>query len=463
MKEREPRSTNHDVAKTARESRSKGRTRRLLIAGVVAALVAATGVGVAQNPEMFGLDWIAKQDPDSDGDGLSDDVERAGWSTSDETVHRADPEVSDTDGDGLVDGDEADFDLDPGDRDSDGDSIEDGREVHVTGTAPGISDTDGDGFDDGYEESNSKSRGLDPLVADVKVSKTSYATDFAIGAVAGDAWRKDSLAWLGGSLASGSSSAIPVIGWIVGAVADLRDAIASAIRGDWVGSGFSALGVVPYAGDAAAIPGKAAKFASRNPGLTASVAAAVVAIPKLSDDIKLKSVKALHPGTKDLLESGASGKSLIRLSKGRTNLDALSAATKRPGHVAGATARFLPDGPAGEKYLESVILKKAKTVTTQVSASMRQCVKVCNAVLRRFDVLADGVAHEAKVGYKYLTSDVKMQIQSDVWARKNGEIKDAHWHFLASGHTNKLGASENLLEYLEKYDVPYTIHLPSKV
>lgn len=462
MIEHEPRATERETVEDLRESRPKGRSRRLLVAGIVAVLVAGAVIGVAQDPDRFGFDWIAAQDPDADGDGLSDEIERAGWLTSDQELHQTDANVADSDGDGLEDGDEADFDLDPNERDSDGDGIEDGREVHLVGTSASLSDTDGDGFDDVYEYTNSDNRGLDPLVADVKVSKTTYATDFAIGSLAGDAWRKDSLAWMAGNLASGGSSAIPVIGWVVGAIADLRDAIASAIRGDWVGSGFSAIGVVPYGGDAAAIPGKAAKFASRNPGLTTSVAAAIVAIPKVSDDIKFRTVRTLHPGSADLLKAGASKKTLLRLAAGRTNLDALAAAVKRPGHVVGAPAQFLADGPSGEKYLERVVLKKATSVTTQVSASTKECIRVCNATLRRFDAVADGIAHEAKVGFKYLTSEMKMQIRSDVWARKNGEVEGVHWHFFASGHTDKVGASESLLEYLEKYDIPYTIHLPAR-
>ncbi|MEU4244782.1 hypothetical protein [Actinoplanes sp. NPDC026619] len=68
------------------------------------------------------------------------------------------------------------------------------------------------------------------------------------------------MAWLAGNLCSGGLSAIPVVGWILGGLADLRDTIAGLIHGDWVSAGLSILGVVPYVGEAVAIPGKAARF-----------------------------------------------------------------------------------------------------------------------------------------------------------------------------------------------------------
>ena len=56
--------------------------------------------------------------PDSDGDGLPDDVETS--------ITNTDPNDADTDDDGLTDGSELGGGTDPNDTDSDGDGIQDG-------------------------------------------------------------------------------------------------------------------------------------------------------------------------------------------------------------------------------------------------------------------------------------------------------------------------------------------------
>jgi len=92
---------------------------------------------------------------DSDGDGLSDALERD---------LGTDPYNPDTDGDGLWDGvEDANRngvyepglgESDPTDEDSDGDGLTDGLEVTYLGTDPTNPDTDGDGVIDGVEDAN---------------------------------------------------------------------------------------------------------------------------------------------------------------------------------------------------------------------------------------------------------------------------------------------------------------------
>jgi hypothetical protein len=80
------------------------------------------------------------------------DYEPDGLVNSNEYVHNTNPELSDTDGDGLHDQAEVDIhNTQPDNADSDGDGLSDGDEVNVHGTDPNNGDHDGDGFSDGEE------------------------------------------------------------------------------------------------------------------------------------------------------------------------------------------------------------------------------------------------------------------------------------------------------------------------
>jgi cysteine-rich repeat protein len=106
---------------------------------------------------------------DTDGDGLPDGLESgleapegvsapATFTPDADPATRTDPNVADSDADGLVDGEEDtnangqvdDGETDPNVADMDGDGLLDGAEVEA-GSDPFDPDTDGDGFDDGFE------------------------------------------------------------------------------------------------------------------------------------------------------------------------------------------------------------------------------------------------------------------------------------------------------------------------
>jgi hypothetical protein len=94
---------------------------------------------------------VSSSTSDSDNDGLSD---------ADEDTWGTDPNVADSDLDGLDDGPEVyTYLTDPTDPDTDADGLEDGEEVHTYLTDPLDSDTDGGGVSDGLEVSS----GTDPL------------------------------------------------------------------------------------------------------------------------------------------------------------------------------------------------------------------------------------------------------------------------------------------------------------
>lgn len=96
---------------------------------------------------------------DGDGDGLSDAAEQYGWTvvvvdadgTRREVRVTSDPDLSDTDGDGVSDLDERTYRTHPRASDTDGDGLSDFRELNFTYSDPTRADTDGDGYVDGLE------------------------------------------------------------------------------------------------------------------------------------------------------------------------------------------------------------------------------------------------------------------------------------------------------------------------
>lgn len=105
---------------------------------------------------------VAALDPrlDTDGDGLMDVDELVGWLIRVDETGRpqgilerrvfSDPDMADTDGDGVLDGVERMVGSDPDSTDTDGDGLNDYDEVYRWGTGPASVDSDGD------------SRGQDP-------------------------------------------------------------------------------------------------------------------------------------------------------------------------------------------------------------------------------------------------------------------------------------------------------------
>ena len=106
---------------------------------------------------------------DTDGDGLLDGIETMTgiWMFDNETG--TNPLVSDSDSDGISDGDEIyETYTDPTNSDTDYDGLSDGEEVYQIGTDPNLDDTDWDGLLDGVETNTSFFRdetdtGSDPL------------------------------------------------------------------------------------------------------------------------------------------------------------------------------------------------------------------------------------------------------------------------------------------------------------
>jgi hypothetical protein len=72
-----------------------------------------------------------------------------------------------------------------------------------------------------------------------------------------------------------------VVGWVVGALADVRDAVGSAAKGEWAGAGLSVLGVLPVVGDVGKLVGRVVEFTRRHGKLEEVLRAVLRALPKL--------------------------------------------------------------------------------------------------------------------------------------------------------------------------------------
>jgi hypothetical protein len=107
----------------------------------------------------------AAAEVDSDGDGLTDEME---------TALGTDPLLPDSDADGVSDSDETDFyGTDALDPDTDGDGLDDAEELLTYGTNPLLDDTDDDDVSDGEEVA----AGSDPLdVVSVPATPTPIPT-----------------------------------------------------------------------------------------------------------------------------------------------------------------------------------------------------------------------------------------------------------------------------------------------
>jgi hypothetical protein len=153
--------------------KARKRPRVWVAAAAIVVLILALGGFAAVRLAPSQVDRIPGVSLDSDGDGLPDQDETAGWRTRTGTEFHTDPNDPDSDGDGLTDTDEAGPSAGGGstyagrsdpksvDTDSDGltDAVETGesstededREEFWVVANPIVADTDGDGIGDGDE------------------------------------------------------------------------------------------------------------------------------------------------------------------------------------------------------------------------------------------------------------------------------------------------------------------------
>jgi hypothetical protein len=404
------------------------------------------------------------------------------------------PSDTDTDGDGLSDHEEDELVTDKNNVDTDGDGLSDGVEMLDWGINPLSADSDGDSLRDDYETVHAEDQGLDPGRFDQQQSKWSYVTDFLIGMFAGDFNPIDSMAWLAGNLCSGGLSAIPVVGWILGGLADLRDTIAGVIHGDWVSAGLSILGVVPYVGDAIAIPGKAARFVIRFVHRLDETLRLVTRYDKIPDPVKDIALELILGGTYSFLQTGdqgfaaqplmrptglaaaaRTGKSrfsdddILQLSKGdRTKWKNVEDAMKSPNHKPGDAVAPQPRASAGEDAIRA-LLGGCSQVELNTTGFPRARSRSRTPDCTRTDPETGGLEiHEVKTGVPIWTEDLIDECLKDAWsltpegrAVHGQNITKVHWHFVAHSRHNSVGIHPPLLQCLNDNNIPYTIHAPT--
>lgn len=360
------------------------------------------------------------------------------------------PVKGDSDDDGLLDIEEIDISTDTRRADTDWDGLGDGEEYINTLTNPRSKDTDGDDYSDMYEISHAAD-GFSPFQVDVRMSKWTYAKQFAKGFIYGELRPDDTLAWLAGSLAS---SFLPP--------ADIPDFVGSLIHGDWVGAGLSLLGIIPVAGDAASISKKIGTFLARVPSSADEIFVFVAKMDKLSPEVRITILRVLVGSSFSRLESlGASPTQILRLARGRTNLSHLAQVTRHARHFASPGRFWASSSKVAENFVAGLVGATNSSAVRQIQVQRTLMGSGLKTTYRRWDIMKDRVAREVKSGDQVLTEGIRNQILADAYLRDVAkEIDEVFWHFVPSGRYNSLGASQELIDMLDQYNIKFTFHMP---
>ncbi len=114
-------------------------------------------------------------------------------------------------------------------------------------------------------------------------------------------------------------------------------------------------------------------------------------------------------------------------------------------------------GQTAEDYLRQ-LMRGSKTRFNDVPVLIGSKRNVL--AVREIDALAEGVAHESKVGFVRWTSSAKWQILKDAALVREGAagISEAHWHFWRSDITGRIGADPRVIRLLDRKGIRYTLH-----
>ncbi len=196
-------------------------------------------------------------DFDTDGDGLSDGEEVGTRQTGPDGDYYdgiTNPANADTDGDFIIDSEETEMGTNPVNADTDGDSLDDLTEINADFDPLNIN-PDGDSFSDAEEYA----RDSDPFYYDL--TGWEYAAAVVAGFTLGDAGQNTvDLGWLNPAYLQSFGY---IAGWLASGffvIGDIRDTLATLVRGDIADTFLNAIGLIPLLGDGTKVVRVFAKY-----------------------------------------------------------------------------------------------------------------------------------------------------------------------------------------------------------
>ncbi|GAB2776709.1 hypothetical protein GCM10027020_32530 [Nocardioides salsibiostraticola] len=405
-------------------------------------------------------------DPDSDGDGLTDgqevtsDLGSFGADAAYGFLHLplgaeafryvvSDPNDRDTDADGAADGLEFDLGTQLFVSDSDGDGLNDFEEVDQYGTNPLDRNTDGDKRDDGWEVDNA-SAGFDPTIFDEELSKLTYAKDFIAGATCPDGFgfcETDSIAYLAGSMGGG-----------LFAVKDVLDVIGNLTTLDFVGAGLAAVAIVPVAGDVSGIIAKSTRFLKRVPAQKRADGLAAIAKADISTSARMQVLHATERENVSILEdAGMSDDGILAAVGSRIQLQAMAKGVRGAGRVEKSPRVF-----ATEKEAQDLLVAKNAAAIPEAFFRCPGCPLGSTRGSRRVDLYdpSTRTATEIKIGHvRFATT--RDEVAKDVALLRDPAtpIDSVVWHFYPKA-PGAVGPDDELREALTSNGILYVVHLP---
>lgn len=385
--------------------------------------------------------YTAISDPtvaDTDADGLDDGVEFSDGSST---------FAADSDEDGLIDAAERDWGSDPNSADTDGDDIR-----------------DGDDIDEDYT----------PLETNERLAKDAWTDELTQGALFGDAKDIDSIPQLLGSISSGASSSFPVIGWVTGTAADLRDLIANSMHGEWISAGTSVVGILPYAGDSAKATRQVTLFIAKNPDKVQAIVKTLAVWDKVPASIRVKLLQAAdRAGFEKLREYELSNEDIVKFAKRGTLAAQLVVAldksaqsirgiptasaddegfVKSVADAATALREYAKEADDGAVANEAVYIGGFPEATFSGGRLIDSCTQCEPRPEPGISTL-----RVAKAGSQIYSDTLQSQIDKDAYLKD--QSYDIEWHFFA-GPTG-LSIDPRVLSALEEAEIRYFVHLPN--
>lgn len=471
------------------------------------------GAAVVVAGMLSGMGLFAGAGGDSDGDGLSNCAERSGLRSTTGEVWRTSAQAADTDGDGIRDGDEvvevarpsgfisaisamwtcdeptyralsspalsdSDHDglndavelsegSDVFDSDSDDDGLTDQAE-RQWGSDPNAADTDGDGRRDGDDVTG----GASPIQVEERVDRESWISEFREGVTWGDSRDIDTVAQLVGAISVSAASTVPVVGWVAGTVADLRDIAVDLRQREWASALVTSSGLLPYVGDTAKATGYISTFAKRYPGHIRTAMTAIAQWDRVPMGVRARLIEFGIGGgpTAQLRNHGLSDADIVAFARNGANLAKFARALNT---AAGVVRSRTADGGQSPTDPTSVVaagvLLRAQMGTRAETSPVSEApvyvkidaaggpgrlVDACTRCAPR-PLAGHSELRFAKYGPQHYSATTQNQIDRDVALIRAGFTVE--WHLFLDGGTD---IDPGLLDALDRGAVPYVVHLP---